>query len=192
MGPPARPRPQGCSWSYVAAMSSTSTLPARGDASSVRRARSLRRVGLGALAVFVAAGGSGLLGTRTAHTTVQGDGYTLTVIYPRVSRPGHAVRLQVEVRKAGGFHGAPVTLRYDTEYFEMFDENAFRPDPESETAGPGFTEDEFQPPDGEVLVMTVDTRVEPARQRGEDGWVSIVGDAGTPVLTAEFSTFLWP
>ncbi len=96
------------------------------------------------------------------------------------------------MRRDGGFDGQPVQLRYATDYLEMFDENAFTPQPNAENAGPGYTEDEFLPPRGEVFVMTVDTRVEPARQRGEDGFVPLVGQDGRPILTAEFSTWIWP
>jgi hypothetical protein len=170
----------------------TSTLPAPRELTEVRRARTQRRIGLTVLAVFVLAGGVGLLGTHTSTTTVRGGGYEMTVTYPRISRPGHAVRVQVEVRKDGGFGDQPVQLRYATDWLEMFDENAFTPVPNAETAGPGYTEDEFVPPRGEVFVMTVDTRIEPARQRGEDGWFSVVGEDGTPLLTAEVGTWIWP
>ena len=169
-----------------------STLPERRPDADVRRARTLRRIGLTVLSVFVLAGASGLLGTKTSTTTVRGDGYEMTVTYPRISRPGHAVRVQVEVRKDGGFGQQPVQLRYATDYLEMFDENAFTPQPNAETAGPGYTEDEFLPPRGEVFVMSVDTRIEPARQRGEDGFFSLVGEDGQPILTARFSTWIWP
>lgn len=144
------------------------------------------------LAAFVLAGATGLLGTRTGQTTVAGGGYEMTVTYPRISRPGHAVRIQVEVRKDGGFDEAPLALRYTTDYLEMFDENTVTPQPDGETAARGYSESEFTTPDGEVFVMTIDTRVEPARQRGEDGQVSVLDESGTPVLTAVFSTFLWP
>lgn len=171
---------------------STSTLPAVVSNDRVRRARNLRRAGLLVLALFVLAGATGLLGTRTSDTTVRGGGYELTVTYPRISRPGHAVKVQVQVRKEGGFEERPVQVRYTTDYFQMFDENSFTPQPDAETADPEFTLDEFSPPPGDVLVITVDTRVEPARQRGEDGQVSILDDSGAPVLTASFSTRLWP
>jgi hypothetical protein len=170
----------------------TSTLPEQRDPAQVRRARTQRRVGLVALSAFVLAGAVGLLGTSTSTTTVRGGDYEMTVTYPRISRPGHAIRLQVEVHKEGGFGGKPVQLRYATAYLEMFDENAFTPVPNAETAGPGYTEDEFLPPRGDVFVMTVDTRIEPARQRGEAGWISVVGEDGQPVVTAEFDTWIWP
>ncbi len=170
----------------------TSTLPSRREPADVRRSRTQRRVGLVALSVFVLAGAVGLLGTHTSTTTVQGGGYEVTATYPRIARPGHAVRVQVEVRLAGGFASEPVRLRYATDWFEMFDENAFTPQPDTETAGPGYTQSEFLPPPGEVFVMTVDTRIEPARQRGEDGFFSVVGADGRPVVTAEVNTWIWP
>jgi hypothetical protein len=169
----------------------TSTLPERRRPEQIRRSRMQRRIGLALLVLFVLAGAVGLLGTWTTTTTVRGDGYEMSVTYPRISRPAHPVKVQVEVRKQGGFDDAPLTLRYSTDYLQMFDENAFTPQPDSETAGPGFTEDEFSTPDGEVFVMTVDTRIEPSRQRGEDGEVTVVED-GEPVLTARFSTWIWP
>ncbi|MEX2290613.1 MAG: hypothetical protein WD794_09840 [Mycobacteriales bacterium] len=169
-----------------------STLPAPREPAEVRRSRGQRRIGLVVLTAFVLAGAVGLLGTHTSTTTVRGGGYELTVTYPRISRPGHAVRVQVEVRRAGGFGGEPVQLRYRTEWLEMFDENAFTPAPNAETAGPGYTEDEFLPPRGEVFVMTVDTRIEPARQRGEHGFFSVVDQDGTPAVTAEVATWIWP
>ena len=168
------------------------TLPDVQDPARVRRARNQRRVGLVVLTAFVLAGAVGLLGTRTSTTTVRAEEYSMTVTYPRISRPGHAVRVQVEVQRDGGWGGDLLVLRYATEWFDMFDENAFTPAPESETAGPGFTEDEFATPDGDVFVMTVDTRVEPARQRGEDGFFTVLDQDGRPVLTAEVSTWLWP
>lgn len=169
-----------------------STLPTVRDPGEVRRSRTQRRIGIVVLSLFVLAGAVGLLGTHTSTTTVRGGGYELTVTYPRISRPGHAVRVQVEVRQDGGFGDQPVQLRYRTEWMEMFDENAFTPQPNAETAGPGYTEDEFLPPRGEVFVMTVDTRIEPARQRGESGFFSVVGEDGSAVLTADVRTWIWP
>lgn len=172
--------------------SPTSTLPRLRDPEHVRRARTQRRVGIVVLSLFVLAGAVGLLGTHTSTTTVRAEGYEMTVTYPRISRPGHAVKVRVEIKKEGGFGQQPVQLRYRTEWLEMFDENAFTPAPNAETAGPGYTEDEFLPPRGDVFVMTVDTRIEPARQRGEHGWFSVVDEDGTAILTADVTTWIWP
>lgn len=171
---------------------STSTLPPVAEGWRVRRARDRRRAGLVLLAAFVLAGATGLLGTRTSETTVRDEGYELTVTYPRVSRPGHAVKVQMQLSKEGGFGDSPIPLRYSSNYFDLFDENAFTPHPDSETADTAFTIAEFAPPPGDVFVISVDTRVEPARQRGTDGEVSLLDESGSPVLTATFSTWLWP
>lgn len=170
----------------------TSTLPERRNPSEIRRSRTLRRIGLTVLALWVLAGATSLLGTHTSTKTVTSGAYELTVTYPSISRAGHAVRVQVEVRREGGFGQEPVQLRYGTMWMEMFDENAFTPQPNAETAGPGYTEDEFLPPRGDTFVMTVDTRIEPARQRGEEGWFAVIDEDGTEILRAEVDTWIWP
>ena len=40
--------------------------------------------------------------------------------------------------------------------------------------------------------MSVDTRIEPARNHGERGEVSLVDDQGRPFLTVRFRTRLMP
>lgn len=171
----------------------TSTLPERRPDGAVRRARDARRVGLVAVAVFVALGLAGVLGTRTAETTASAGGYDLTVTYPQVSRSGHAVRFEVQVRRDGGFPaGEPVRLRVLGRYYDLFDENGFSPQPDSETADDRYVVDEFAPPDGDTLLVSVDTRVEPARNRGEDGEVSVLDADGRPVVTVRFHTFVMP
>lgn len=170
-----------------------STLPAVLSESRVRRARDLRRVGLGLLALFVLAGAVGLLGTRTVETSGSGGGYALTVTHPAVSRSGHAVRFEVEVQRPGGFPAAePVRLRFLSDYFDLFDENRLSPAPDSETSDERYTYDEFAPPPGDVLTVSVDTRVEPARNTGERGEVAVLDAAGAPVVGVSFRTLLAP
>lgn len=172
---------------------STSTLPPVTEARQVRRARDGRRAGLVLLALFVLAGAVGLLGTRTTTSSASGSGYQLTVTHPAVSRSGHAVKLEVEVRRPGGFDtSAPIRLRMRSAYFDLFDENGFTPQPDAETSDGEWTYDEFVPPRGEVFLVSVDTRVEPARNRGERGEVSLVDEQGRPFLTVRFRTRLMP
>lgn len=172
---------------------SSRTLPERPADGRVRRARDLRRLGTALLLLFVLAGASGLLGTRTTRTTASGAGYELVVVHPAVSRSGHAVRVTIEVRRPGGFDtGEPVRLRLLSSYFDLFDENAFTPQPDAETADATYTFQEFVPPRGEAFRVGVDTRVEPARNTGERGEVSVVDDQGRPLVTARFRTYLLP
>ena len=174
-------------------MTGTSTLPDDPDVRDVRRARNLRRVGLLVLSAFVLAGAVGLLGTRTTTKTVRGSGYELSVTYPAVTRSGHAVKVEVEVRKDGGFDtGEPIRMRLLSRYFDLFDENAFTPQPDGETSDGTWTYDDFVPPRGDVFTVSVDTRVEPAKNSGERGEVSLLDAQGRPFLTVDFRTRLMP
>lgn len=170
----------------------TSTLPEERSVARVRRDRAGRRVALALIAVFVLLGATGVFGTRTSQVTASGGGFDVTVTYPAVSRAGHAVRYEVEVRKAGGFAGEPLRLRFAADYFDLFDENGFTPDPEAATADADHDYFEFLPPTGEVFRVSVDTRVEPAVQRGRRGDVSVLDGGGAPVVTASYRTRIWP
>jgi hypothetical protein len=158
----------------------------------VRRSRDVRRVMLALLVVFVLLGAAGVFGTRTAERTASGGGFEVSVTYPAVSRPGHAVRYEVEVRRAGGFGGQPLRMRLSSDYFDLFDENGFSPDPEASTSDGEYDYVEFLPPLGEVFGISVDTRVEPAVQRGRSGEVSVLDGTGEPVVTVEYRTRIWP
>ena len=174
-------------------MATTSTLPPVNRDGDVRRARTGRRIGLALLAVFVLAGAAGLLGTRTTTTSATGAGYELTVTHPAVSRSGHAVKVEVELRRPGGFDTSePIRLRMRSAYFDLFDENGFTPTPDAQTTDGEWTYGEYVPPRGEVFTISVDTRIEPARNRGERGEVSVVDDQGQPLLTVRFRTRLMP
>ena len=171
----------------------TSTLPEIAPPEKVKRARDVRRVGLAALFAFLLAGGVGLLGTRTGETSATSGEWSLVVTHPTVSRSGHAVRLEFEVRHAGGFDPAsPVRVRFLSSYFDLFDENGFTPQPDAETSDELYTYDEFEAPDGDVLLISVDTRIEPARQRGEAGDVAVVDAEGRPLVQVSFRTRLLP
>ncbi len=171
----------------------TSTLPQRPDDARVRRARDLRRVGIVLLALFVLAGATGVLGTRTATVSASGAGYRLDVDFPRISRSGHAVRLAVDVHRDGGFPpDAPVRLQWRASYFDLFDENGSSPQPDAETASGDRLVDEYLPPAGDDLAVSFDTRVQPSRQIGARGEVSVVDDAGRVLVTARWRTWLAP
>jgi hypothetical protein len=169
----------------------TSTLPEVRPDSAVRRSRIGRRLGVTALAVFVLLGALGLFGVRTATRTVTGGGYRLSVVYPSVARPALAVRVEVEVQHPGGFDG-PVHLRMSSSYAALFDLNGFVPDPDTVTTTSAYTIYSFAPPPGDTFKIRIDTRVEPARQRGERAEVSVLDDAGAPVATVHFRTRIWP
>ena len=171
----------------------TSTLPPVLGERRVKRARDLRRSGLALLTVFVLAGAVGLLGTRTVQTRGSGGGYEVVVTHPSISRSGHAVKVELEVRRAGGFDpGQPVRLRLLSSYFDLFDQNGLTPAPEAETSDDRYTYDEFAPPPGDVLTVSVDTRVEPARNTGERGEVAVLDERGEVLVAVGFRTRLAP
>ena len=169
----------------------TDTTPDEQGVDELRRARLWRRVFLCLFAAFLALGATGRLGVTTAHAKAAAGGYALTVEYPRVTRPGHAVPLSVEVRKAGGFGGEPIQLRVSTAYFALFDENGVQPAPSTETATRTDLMWEFDPPPGEVLRIYFDTRSGPNRQRGGTGEISVL-ENGVPAVSVRIKTTVMP
>lgn len=170
----------------------TSTMPEPRSEAQLRRNTLLRRAMLTVLVVFVLLGAVGTFGTRTSERSASGGGLEMTVTYPSVSRPGHAVKYEVVVRKPGGFEGEPIRMRFAGEWFDLFDENGFGPDPEAATSDGDYDYFEFLPPTGEVFRVSLDTRVEPAVQRGRPGEVSVLDGTGTPVVTVAYRTRIWP
>ena len=137
--------------SDISPQSDTDTTPRWSGIGQVRRARHVRRVLLSVFAVFLLLGATGAFGVRTGHVSADGGGYHLEVIYPRVTRPGHAIPLALDVTKPGGFGDAPVVIRMRAGYFALFDENSVLPGPSAETADRGHVYWEFDPPPGDVL-----------------------------------------
>lgn len=170
----------------------TSTLPPPRSLAQSVRARRGRRVLLALLVGFVLLGAVGTFGTRTAHRSATAGGYELTVTYPSVSRPGHAIRYQVEVRRPGGLGTEPLRLALSSDYFHLFDENGFSPAADVESADGEWDLFEFTPPPGERFVLTVDTRVEPAVQRGRRGEAAVLDALGERVVSVGYRTRIWP
>ena len=177
--PPVRPR------------SDTDTTPRWGGLDGVRRGRAVRRALLVVFGLVLALGATGFLGVREGTARAAGGGYDLTVTYPTVTRPGHAVPFAMEVRKAGGFGTEPVTLRVSARYFALFDENGVMPAPSKETATATDLLWEFDPPPGDTLRVYFDTRTGPNRQRGESGRVAVM-DGTTPVVELRVETRVMP
>ena len=166
------------------------TAPQDNDFRSIRRARSVRRIFMSLLAVFLLLGLSGALGVRTATATAEGGGYELTVTYGRVSRPGLPTPWGFEVRRPGGFDG-PITVSMSSAYLDLFDENGFDPQANSVTATPDAVIGEFEPPPGDTLAVSLDARIEPGMQWGRWAETSVLED-GRPVVTARYRTWILP
>jgi hypothetical protein len=149
-----------------------------------------RRVLLAILAAFVVLGATGLLGPHTSTRQASGGGYDLKVVYPAVTRPGLAIRWIVFVHRAGGF-SEPIQLATTSTYFNLFDFADIDPDPSSQITSEELSIWEFDPPPGETLRITLDARLEPARQHGSTATTSILED-DVPVVSIRYQTRVMP
>lgn len=167
------------------------TLPEHRAIGQVRRARNLRRIGLGFIWVVVGLGLTGLLGVKTGEVRETDDGYTLRVRYPQVTRAGIAVPFHVRVEHPGGF-SQPVQLAFTEKLFERFDFANFYPNPSAETASGGFVYYEFDPPPGDVLEVSLDARTAPDQNGSFSRYRAVLLVADAPVTQVSFRLTVVP
>jgi hypothetical protein len=168
-----------------------STLPPELGVDKARR-RWRRGGGIAAVlfAAVVVVAAFNLLGVKTSTATSRlSDGTTVEVRYGLITRPGLATPWTVTVHRPGGFD-APITIRTDSSYLAMFDENGLDPDPASATSDRDDVIWEFDPPPGDTLVVTFDARIEPGVQWGEDG--RTVVDLGDVQGEVAYHTWVLP
>lgn len=115
---------------------------------------------------------------------------TLTVVYPRMARPGLAVSYGFDIVRAGGFEG-PVTLATSASYLRALDQSATDPEPSSATVAGEAVIWEFDPPPGDRLRVRLDARIEPGVQWGRSGWTSLLED-DQPVVRVSYRTWILP
>jgi hypothetical protein len=168
----------------------TSTTVGDGDLERAIRSRWARRSVLGLLLVFVILGAAGMFGARTRTVSASAGGYELSVTYPAVTRPGLAILWSVEVRREGGL-GQEVVIATSSEYFDLFDFNQLYPQPSEETSDGRSTIWTFQAPEGDVMQITMDGRMEPAQQSGAGAITSVLLD-GRPAVEVRYSTVVMP
>lgn len=150
----------------------TSTEPMAATLTQERRSRRIRRAGLAAFAVFVLAGVLGFLGVRTTQSSGRDGDLQVELHHAQVARPALAVPYHLTIRREGGFDER-IEVRISTTYLEAFDENGRNPEPADATVDAEETVWEFDPPDGEVLVVWLDTRVEPGVQWRVEGSTTV-------------------
>ena len=132
-----------------------------------------------------------LWGVSSDRTRASGGGYELEVKFTTVSRPALASPFDVIVRKAGGFDG-PVDIAIASNYLEMWDFQALYPDPSESTAEPDRVILTFDEPEGDVLRIFMDARIQPPEQRGTEGWVAVLDESGDEAVRVEFTTVVMP
>lgn len=166
------------------------TSPSDVGVGRVRRSRTERRILLALLVALILAGAAGLLGARTSTASAAGSGYELSVSYPRITRPGLAIRWMVVVRHPGGF-SKPIDIATTSAYFNLFDFNNLDPTPSGLTTEATRSIWTFDPPPGDVLRVTMDARLEPARQSGNAATTSVMV-GGLPVVSVSYHTVVMP
>lgn len=168
-----------------------STRPDDVSTEELRRARRYRRLGIGALSLFVVAGLFNLLGVRTGTVSAAAAGYDLSVEYEEVTRPGLASEWIVQVRREGGFDEA-VTLVTDATYFDRFDFNQHYPEPASVLPRGEEVLLVFEEIEGEVLRVAFDGRASPtfvfALARGSTG----LEVGGREIARVDYTTVVMP
>lgn len=145
-----------------------STVPDVATSAQERRSHVVRRVALGALAVLVLLGLSGLLGVRARTVRHGSSDLAVELTYPQVARPALAVPFHLVITRPGGFD-EPVEVRIRRTWLESFDENGTIPEPDAATTEGDDVVWTFDPPPGTVFTVSLDTRVEPGvqwRRRG--------------------------
>jgi hypothetical protein len=143
-----------------------------------------------AVVVIDAFGGIDVFGTDRRTIAAEGDGYTLTLKAPSVSRPGLATPFEVRVHRAGGFD-APIELAIDRSYLQHFDYNRMYPEPSGERSRGEWVVFEFDPPDGDELIIELDVRLEPAAQSGATARVAVLEGDDVAVEVAS-DLRVWP
>jgi len=168
----------------------TPTDPGDRPPAKLRRDRVGRRVLVALLVAFVAVGAVDLLGSRTSVVSATGNGYTLTVTYPSITRPGLPVRWEFEVRHPGGFD-APVSIATTFDYLHLFDVSNLEPEPASSTATGGQLVYRFDPPPGAAFRVAMDGNTE----SGEHELPSVTSSVlvgGRPVVSVSYRTRVVP
>ena len=151
------------------------------------RARAWRRAFLGAVTVLVLLGASGLLGVRSSTVTASADGYTLTVTYASVTRPGLATPFAIEVVAENGFEGG-FELETSSRFLAAFDENGLDPEPVTTMADGTWTTWGFEQPTSTRFKLSFDARLEPAVQWRTPGETRlVVGDR----VVAQVAYMMW-
>lgn len=172
--------------------SERSTVPGDPDVRSVLFDKWLRLIAIGVVVLASLAALSGILGVRTATASSSANGYDLEVRFAHVTRAGLETPFTIDVRSDSGELPSTVTLRVDTGYLSIFDENGLDPQPAQAFADSVATEWTFEVPDDRSeLSVDFDARLSPAVQWGRDGRVALVLN-GEEVATVDFRTWVMP
>jgi hypothetical protein len=139
---------------------------------------------------FISAGLLGVFGSRTETVSAEAAGYELTVVYPRVTRPGLPVRWQYTLMREGGFDG-PIRIATTFDYLHLLDTTNIEPDPASQSSTRDDIVWEFDPPPGDTLRVSFDAQAEVGLHESRPVSATVFID-GRAVVRAWFSTLVIP
>lgn len=169
-----------------------STIPE--DPASVwdKREKRLHLIAFGFVGLVVILALTGLLGVRTTTADASAHGYSLEVLHAMVSRGGLSTPFNVTAIAEVGSLPESVTIKVDSGYLDMFDENGLDPQPTSAFNDSEWTSWTFEIPDGSSkLQVNFDARLGPATQWGEAASAVLVID-GREMVTVDFVTWVMP
>ena len=109
--------------------------------------------------------------------------------YPQVARPALAVPFEVEVSRPDGFD-EQIEIRLERSWLESFDENGVLPTPAEEAADGDDVVWTFDPPDGTVFTLALDTRVEPGVQWKRSGTTTVT--VGSERIDVGYTMWIFP
>jgi hypothetical protein len=145
---------------------------------------------LGVLGLFLIAGAFEVFGSWTRTVTATGNGVTLTVTYPAVTRPGLPIRWEFEVTRSGGFDG-PIELQTSFDYLHLFDVSNLEPDARSATGSDRYVSYTFDPPQGDTLRVAMDGNTEPGFHEVPPA-TTTVSIGGTDATSVTYRTIVVP
>jgi len=144
------------------------------------------------MALVVLVGAAGFLGVKARTVSASGSGYTMTLTYPQLARPGLDIPWRLTLRHPGGFSG-DITVAVSNRYWDIFEFQGMHPQPSDETATSKFVYMTFAPPPrgADTFSVSLDTYVQPASQLGRHATTAVfVG--GQKVTQVSYTTWLVP
>jgi hypothetical protein len=156
----------------------------------LRRARMLRRIGLGVVGAFVLAGSIGAFGIRTGTVTGSGGGYDLSLAYPLTDRSSMPIHWVLTVRRPGGF-GKSVDVGLTRSYLDLLDINDIEPEPSGSRDVGDMVVWTFDPPVGDTLVVSLDGQIQMNTLFGSGATVSVL-EGQRPVASLHYRTWTAP
>lgn len=145
-----------------------------------------------ALSVLDGVGAVDAVGVDGATARARSGPVEIAVRHPAVARPGLAAPFEVVVTHDGGFPDDTVRIAVDDDFLAIWDLNGIVPAPSGETSDGEVVVWELDAPDGDVLAVRLDARIEPARQQGVDGRVAVLDRSGAEVVAVDFTTAVRP